>query len=167
MRRSSSANHLLEIGPNAVCWRVFGLFAIRRDSLHERVARMIQHNEALTWVEEMAALCRPDEVVWCDGSEQEKQRLTEEAIATGEIHLLDQEKLPGCVMHRTAENDVARTEHLTFICTSKEEDRRPHQQLDGPIGSVFQGRRDVRWVHAGPDDVCCPVHHGGPRLTVS
>ena len=93
----------------------------------------------------MASLCRPDEVVWCDGSEEEKQRLTQEALATGELHLLDQEKLPGCVLHRTAENDVAPTEHLTFICTTKEEDAGPTNNWMAPaeayakVGAMFDG----------------------------
>ncbi len=73
----------------------------------------------------MAALCKPSRVVWIDGSEEEKKRLEDEAVATGEIIRLNQEKLPGCFYHRTAANDVARTEHLTFICTKKKEDSGP------------------------------------------
>ena len=69
---------------------------------------MTQHRELQEWVEEMARLCEPDEIVWIDGSEDEKERLTKEAAAAGEVVLLNQDKLPGCLYHRTAVNDVAR-----------------------------------------------------------
>ena len=69
------------------------------------------------WVNDMAAMCQPDNVYWCDGSEDEKERLTQNAVQTGDLLQLNQEKLPGCYLHRSAPNDVARTEHLTFICS--------------------------------------------------
>ena len=78
-----------------------------------------RHAKLKAWVAEMAALCKPDRVAWIDGSEEEKKRLEDEAVATGEIIRLNTEKLPGCFYHRTAVNDVARTEHLTYICTKK------------------------------------------------
>ena len=70
------------------------------------------------WVEQMAQLTQPDEIVWIDGSEEEKDRLTKQALSTGELVELNKKHI-GCYYHRTAENDVARVEHLTFICTSK------------------------------------------------
>ena len=93
---------------------------------------MKQHRELQEWVEEMARLCEPDQIVWIDGSEEEKDRLTQEAIATGELVALDQEKYPGCVYHRTAVNDVARTEDMTFICTTLEEDAGPTNNWMSP-----------------------------------
>ena len=83
---------------------------------------MNQHRELQEWVEEMARLCEPDSIVWIDGSKEEKDRLTQEAVQTGEVALLNQEQLPGCLYHRTAINDVARTEDLTFICSTLRED---------------------------------------------
>lgn len=80
------------------------------------------NHSVLKWVEEMAAMTKPDQIVWIDGSTAEKDRLQQEAISTGELTLLDQTALPGCTYHRTALNDVARVEHRTFICTSKKED---------------------------------------------
>ena len=71
------------------------------------------------WVDEMAKLTQPDNIVWIDGSEEERERLTKQALATGELLELNQDELPGCLYHRTAQNDVARVEHLTFICTEK------------------------------------------------
>ncbi len=61
-----------------------------------------QNNELKKWVEEMARMCKPDKIFWCDGSEEEKERLTQEAISTGELIELNQEHMPGCVLHRTA-----------------------------------------------------------------
>ncbi len=80
------------------------------------------NKSVLEWVEEMAALTKPDRIVWIDGSKAEKDRLEAEAVSTGEMVRLDEKKLPGCLYHRTALNDVARVEHRTFICTSKKED---------------------------------------------
>jgi phosphoenolpyruvate carboxykinase (GTP) len=76
-----------------------------------------RHRKLQEWVEEMARMCEPDQIVWIDGSAEEQERLTEEAVATGEVTLLDQQRYPGCLYHRTATNDVARTEDLTYICT--------------------------------------------------
>lgn len=68
---------------------------------------MQQHRELQEWVEEMARMCEPDSIVWIDGSDEEKDCLTAGAIQSGEMSLLNQEKLPGCLYHRTALNDVA------------------------------------------------------------
>ncbi len=83
---------------------------------------MMKNRELLNWVNQMEKMCRPDRVVWIDGSQEQKEKLEKEAEAAGEIIRLNQEKWPGCFYHRTAVNDVARTEHLTYICTRKEVD---------------------------------------------
>ena len=71
---------------------------------------MLTNNKnVLAWVDEMVALCKPAKVVWLDGSEEQLQALREEAVSTGEMMWLNQEKLPGCMYHRTAVNDVARS----------------------------------------------------------
>ncbi len=79
----------------------------------------------LKWLDEMIALTTPDKVVWIDGSEEQLKALKEEAIATGEMIELNQEKLPGCLYHRTEPNDVARVEDRTFICSRNKEDAGP------------------------------------------
>ncbi len=76
----------------------------------------------LDWIRDMAAMTQPDNIVWIDGTEEQAEALRAEACATGEMIKLNQEKLPGCYLHRTAVNDVARVEGRTFICTSKKED---------------------------------------------
>ena len=112
---------------------------------------MLTNNKnVLTWVDEMVALCKPDQVVWIDGSEEQLNALKEEAISTGEMIKLNQEKLPGCLYHRTKPNDVARVEDRTFICSKKEEDAGPtnnwmapekmHAMLDPMYDGVMKGR---------------------------
>ncbi len=87
---------------------------------------MLTNNQnVLKWVDEMVALCKPDTVEWIDGSEAQLKALRDEAIATGEMEALNEEKLPGCLLHRTKPNDVARVEGRTFICSRKEEDAGP------------------------------------------
>ena len=108
------------------------------------------------WVEECAALTQPDDIVWCDGSEAERKRLEEKAFATGELIQLDQEKLPGGVYHRTAVDDVARTEHLTFICTTRREDAGPTNNWMSPeegyerARAIFRGSMRGRTMYVIP-----------------
>lgn len=86
---------------------------------------MTNNKTVLNWIEEMKALVSPDQIVWVDGSEQQLEQLRAEACSTGELIQLNQEKLPGCYLHRTAVNDVARVEDRTFICSRNEEDAGP------------------------------------------
>ncbi|MBQ9986143.1 MAG: phosphoenolpyruvate carboxykinase (GTP), partial [Oscillospiraceae bacterium] len=74
------------------------------------------------WVKEITELVKPDSVVWIDGSEEQLEALRAEACATGEMIKLNQEKLPGCYLHRTAIDDVARVEDRTFICAPTKEE---------------------------------------------
>ena len=87
---------------------------------------MLTNNKnVITWVDEVVALTKPDKVVWIDGSDEQLAALRAEAIASGELHELNQDKLPGCLYHKTAINDVARVEHRTFICSKNEIDAGP------------------------------------------
>ena len=80
-------------------------------------AKPLTNNQAvLSWIDEMAGMTQPDKIIWIDGSEEQLEALRAEACSTGEIERLNQEKLPGCYLHRTAVNDVARGEDRTFIC---------------------------------------------------
>ena len=76
----------------------------------------------LKFVEDSVALCKPDSVLWIDGSEEQLEKLRQEAFSTGEFIHLNQEKLPGCYLHRSALNDVARVEARTFICCPTKEE---------------------------------------------
>ena len=92
---------------------------------------MTKNQKVLTWLEEMKALVKPDNVVWITGDEAQLEELRKESVASGEMIELNQEKLPGCYYHRTAVNDVARVEDRTFICT-------PTKDEAGPINNWME-----------------------------
>jgi len=87
------------------------------------------------WVKEVARMCGPADVVWCDGSEAERERLLKVAVRAGDLIPLDQRRLPGCYLHRSDPNDVARTEHLTFICCREKDDAGPTNNWIAPAGA--------------------------------
>ena len=93
---------------------------------------MTNNKTILAWIDEMKALVNPDQVVWIDGSEEQLEELRKEAVESGEMIKLNQEKLPGCYYHRTAPNDVARGEDRTLICSRKEEDAGPTNHWKEP-----------------------------------
>lgn len=108
------------------------------------------------WVNEMAIMTKPDNIVWIDGSEAEKDGLIKQSLSVGEIEELNQEKLPGCYLARTAQNDVARVEHLTFICTSEKEDAGPTNNWMLPkdayakLAKLFEGSMKGRTMYVIP-----------------
>ena len=108
------------------------------------------------WVKDVAALCQPDEVFWCDGSEEEKEELTEIAFKCGDLMPLNQEKLPGCYLHRSALNDVARTENLTFVCTATQEEAGPNNNWMAPaesydkLSKIYAGAMRGRTLYVIP-----------------
>jgi phosphoenolpyruvate carboxykinase (GTP) len=110
----------------------------------------------LSWVDEMARLTKPDRVVWCDGSETERERLTRDAVAAGVLEPLNEQKLPGCYLHRSNPNDVARTEHLTFVCTRTKEAAGPNNNWMDPkdayekLGALFDGAMRGRTMYVVP-----------------
>ncbi|MEO6418815.1 MAG: phosphoenolpyruvate carboxykinase (GTP) [Polyangiaceae bacterium] len=114
------------------------------------------NSKLLAWVEEMAKLTQPDRIVWCDGSEDENRRFIEEAVATKVLEPLNQEKLPGCYLHRSNPNDVARTEHLTFVCTKTKEAAGPNNYWMDPkegyakLGKLFDGSMKGRTMYVVP-----------------
>ena len=118
---------------------------------------MLTNNKnVLAWVDEMVALCKPAKVVWIDGSDEQLQALREEAVSTGEMMWLNQEKLPGCMYHRTAVNDVARVEDRTFICSTKEEDAGPTnnwkspQEMHGLLTPMYYGVMEGKTMYVIP-----------------
>ncbi|HBB02833.1 MAG: phosphoenolpyruvate carboxykinase, phosphoenolpyruvate carboxykinase (GTP) [Candidatus Peregrinibacteria bacterium GW2011_GWF2_38_29] len=108
------------------------------------------------WLDGVVVLLKPDSVRLCDGSETEKEELTAQALKTGELVELNQEKLPGCYYHRTASNDVARTEHLTFICTTDRQNAGPTNNWMSPedakakVGALFDGAMKGRTMYIMP-----------------
>lgn len=82
-------------------------------------------SEVEAWVERVAQTTRPDQVVWCDGSEAENQRLIGQMLSDGTLQELNQSAHPNSYLHRSHPQDVARTEHLTYICSERPEDAGP------------------------------------------
>ncbi len=108
------------------------------------------------WVDECARLTQPDRVVWCDGSEEEYRRFVGEMVRDGTFHALDPAQFPGCYLYRSHPSDVARTEHLTFICTGKEEDAGPTNnwmspaQAEEKVGPILRGCMKGRTLYVVP-----------------
>src|SRR5207342_2175070 len=96
----------------------------------------LTHKGIRTWVDEVAAMTRPDRILVCDGSEAERDELIAESLATGELIALNQQKMPGCYLHRSASHDVARTEHLTFVCTARKDDSGPNNNWMPPADAI-------------------------------
>jgi phosphoenolpyruvate carboxykinase (GTP) len=117
---------------------------------------MAVHKKLNNWVKECVRLCKPDNVVWVDGSEQMRKGLEKQAVKTGEVIRLNQKKLPGCLLHRTALNDVARTENLTFICTPTRKEAGPTNNWMPPkeayekAGEIFAGSMKGRTMYVIP-----------------
>ncbi|MCQ4950213.1 phosphoenolpyruvate carboxykinase (GTP) [Bittarella massiliensis (ex Durand et al. 2017)] len=117
---------------------------------------MTNNKNVLNWVDEMVALCKPDKVVWIDGSKEQLEEIRALSVSTGEMVKLNEEKLPGCYIHRTAENDVARVEGRTFICTRNKEDAGPTNNWEDPkvmyekLGAMFDGVMKGRTMYVIP-----------------
>ncbi|HEX6928217.1 MAG TPA: phosphoenolpyruvate carboxykinase (GTP), partial [Gammaproteobacteria bacterium] len=106
--------------------------------------------ELARWVEEVARLTKPGRVYWCDGSDAERERLIGEMLADGTLMKLNEKTYPNCYLHRSNPNDVARVEHLTFVCTENEADAGPnnhwmkpaeaHKKIDALFDGCMKGR---------------------------
>ena len=117
---------------------------------------MTNNKTVLAWIKEMADMCQPDQQVWIDGSDEQIEALRAEAVATGEMMKLNDEKLPGCYYHRTAVNDVARVEDRTFICTPTEEEAGPINNWMEPskmyakLNALYEGSMKGRTMYIIP-----------------
>ncbi|MFT3914433.1 MAG: phosphoenolpyruvate carboxykinase (GTP) [Anaeromyxobacteraceae bacterium] len=138
--------------------------------------RPTKNPHLLAWVDEMARLCKPDKIVWCDGSAEEKKRLTEEAVAKKVLIPLDQKKWPGCYYHHSDKNDVARVEHLTFICTPTKAEAGPTNNWMDPgeayrkLGALYDGSMKGRTMFVVPyvmGPVSSPFAKVGVEITDS
>jgi phosphoenolpyruvate carboxykinase (GTP) len=84
------------------------------------------------WVAEVAELTQPERIHWCDGSEAEYRTFISEMLESGDLISLNQDTYPGCYLHRSDPNDVARVEHLTYVCTSRQDDAGPNNNWMAP-----------------------------------
>jgi len=97
------------------------------------------------WVEEVSELTHPENIHWCSGSDEENQQLVDSMLASGDFIELNQETHPGCYLHRSDPNDVARVEQVTYICTSQRDDAGPNNNWMEPAGA----RAKMRALYAG------------------
>ena len=142
---------------------------------------LTQNPNILKWVEEMIALCKPDNVVWIDGSKEQLDALTEEVCALPDdskdkMYKLNQEKLPGCLYHRTQVNDVARVEDRTFICCKNKEDAGPTnnwcdpQEMYAKLTPLYDGVMKGRTMYIIPysmGPIGSPIAKVGVEITDS
>ncbi len=130
----------------------------------------------LEWVEETARLTRPDKIYWCNGSEEERAELIKLMLDNGDLVELNQTTHPNCYLHRSDPSDVARVEHLTFVCTKKEQDAGPNNIWMDPakahakIDALFEGCMRGRTMYVVPycmGPIASPFSRGGVEITDS
>jgi phosphoenolpyruvate carboxykinase (GTP) len=128
------------------------------------------HNEHVRrWTDECVALCQPEKVYYCTGSQAEREALYEQGVKEGVFIELNEQKWPGCYFHRSAPNDVARTEHQTFICTPSADTAGPtnnwmnDKQAYAKLRGLFHGCMKGRTMYVIPF-VMGPL--GSPRARV-
>jgi phosphoenolpyruvate carboxykinase (GTP) len=128
------------------------------------------------WVAEVAALTQPARIHWCDGSTEELRALRGELLGRGELHPLDPKHFPGCDLYRSDPSDVARVEHVTFICTSRPEDAGPNNHWLAPadgharMRALFTGCMRGRTLYVVPycmGPIDSPLARMGVEITDS
>jgi phosphoenolpyruvate carboxykinase (GTP) len=128
------------------------------------------------WVDDVAAKTRPATIHWCDGSDAEYRTLTQQMLQSGDLIELNQQTHPGCYLHRSNPSDVARVEHLTFVCTEDEADAGPNNHWMAPadahakMDALFDGCMEGRTMYVipycmGPID--SPLSRCGVEITDS
>ena len=118
---------------------------------------MVTKNKKLgRWVDEMTALCQPDNVVWCDGSKDEWSKMWDILVKGGTAKKLDEKKRPNSYYIRSVPADVARVEDRTYICSEKEEDAGPTnnwcepKEMRGTLNNLFSGCMKGRTMYVIP-----------------
>ena len=128
------------------------------------------------WVNEVAALTRPDKVHWCDGSDAENRQLIDLMLASGDLLALNPDTHPDCYLHRSDPTDVARVEHLTYVCTPERDDAGPNNHWMEPaeahakVDALFEGCMEGRTLYVVPycmGPIDSPLARCGVEITDS
>src|SRR6202167_5380688 len=125
-------------------------------ALHSLAGLSEVSNNVADWVAGVQQLTQPDRVYWCDGSKAEEQRLRGELLARGELRELNQNTFPGCTLYRSNPSDVARVEHLTYICSRSKDAAGPNNNWMYPttahatMRELFRGSMRGRTMYVVP-----------------
>ncbi len=137
---------------------------------------MTSNQQLQEWVNSVASLTRPDRVYWCTGEQSENDRLTAQMLESGDLIELNQDTHPGCYLHHSDPGDVARVEHLTFICTSDRDDAGPNNhwmdpdQAKAKMQELFDGCMQGRTMYVVPycmGPIDSPLSRCGVEITDS